>query len=79
MRETDSGYIVTKGSEARSSYTTSYASYWIKMRDKLINNGTLKQENGKLIFAQDAVFTSVSAAAAIVLGRVSNGHIDWID
>lgn len=28
-------------------------------------------------FARDQVFTSPSAAAAIVVGRAANGRIDW--
>ncbi|WP_455502150.1 DUF4357 domain-containing protein [Gemmiger sp.] len=29
------------------------------------------------VFTKDCVFTSVSAAAAVVLGRSSNGRTEW--
>ncbi len=79
MKETDDGYIVLKGSEARRAYTKSYESYWIKMREKMLDNGTLRVEGDKIIFVEDAIFTSVSAAAAIVQGRQANGNVDWVD
>jgi hypothetical protein len=37
-------------------------------------------ENGdKLIFAEDAVFNSPSAASNMVLGRNSNGFTEWVN
>ncbi len=79
MIETDDGFVVLKESEARGAHTKSYKSYWIKMRKKLVENGVLKTKDEKLIFTEDAIFSSISAAAAIVLGRESNGNIEWID
>lgn len=33
----------------------------------------------KLIFAEDAVFNSPSAASNMILGRNSNGFTEWIN
>ena len=79
MKETDDGYVILKGSEARASYTKSYGSYWIKMREKMLESDILTKVGDKLIFSEDAIFTSISAAAAIVLGRQSNGNVEWVD
>ncbi|NVK49775.1 MAG: DUF4357 domain-containing protein [Cyclobacteriaceae bacterium] len=32
-----------------------------------------------MIFAEDAIFTSLSAAANMVLGRNSNGFTKWVN
>ncbi|MDD5277602.1 MAG: DUF4357 domain-containing protein [Methylovulum sp.] len=39
----------------------------------------LKKVEGKLIFENDYLFSSPSAAAAIVMGRSANGLIEWKD
>ena len=46
----------------------------------LLSEGTLQREEGGLArFAQDVVFSSPSAAAAVVAGRSANGRTSWID
>jgi hypothetical protein len=49
------------------------------MRKKLIETKILIEGNDKLIFAEDAVFNSPSAAANMVLGRNSNGFMEWVN
>ena len=49
------------------------------MRKKLIETKILIEENDKLIFAEDAIFNSPSAAANMVLGRNSNGFTEWVN
>jgi hypothetical protein len=39
----------------------------------------LVEENGKLIFNEDTVFNSPSAASNMILGRNSNGFTEWIN
>ena len=78
MVETDDGYIVLKGSEAKSSAgALSVAS--TKRREKLILDQTLVSKGNILIFMQDAIFTSVSTAATMILAREANGRIEWVD
>ncbi len=79
MIETSDGYIVLKGSEAKSSFAKSLSISSRKRRQKLIDNGTIQLYDSKYIFTEDAVFTSVSSAAMVVLGRESNGHVEWTD
>jgi hypothetical protein len=47
------------------------------MRKKLVESGVLVQEDGHLRFTQDYLFNTPSGAAAAVLGRTSNGWVDW--
>ncbi|WP_420896127.1 DUF4357 domain-containing protein [Wenyingzhuangia gilva] len=35
-------------------------------------------DKDKLVFTEDAVFNSPSAAANMVLGRNANGFIEWV-
>jgi len=78
MQETDQGYIVIKGSEAKKQLSPSCTETYRNMRRKLLETKILTEEKDELIFAEDAVFNSPSAASNMVLGRNSNGHTEWI-
>ena len=79
MIETDQGYIVSKGSEAKKELSASYTETYRSMRKKLIETKILVEENENLIFAEDAIFNSPSAASNMVLGRISNGFTEWVN
>lgn len=78
MVETDQGYIVLKGSEAKKKLSNSCTETYRKLRRKLLETEILIEKEGKLIFAEDAIFNSPSAASNMVLGRNSNGFMEWI-
>ncbi|MDO6803046.1 DUF4357 domain-containing protein [Wenyingzhuangia sp. 1_MG-2023] len=78
MVETDQGYIVIKGSEAKKILSNSCTETYKKMRRKLVETEILKVDKDKLVFTEDAVFNSPSAAANMVLGRNANGFIEWV-
>ena len=79
MQETDQGYIVLKGSEAKKELSPSCTETYRNMRRKLLETNIMIEKNGQLIFAEDAVFNSPSAASNMVLGRNSNGFTEWIN
>lgn len=79
MFENDQGYIVSKGSEAKKELSVSCTETYRSMRKKLIETKILVEDNDKLIFTEDAIFNSPSAAANMVLGRNSNGFSEWVD
>ena len=79
MKETEDGYIVLKGSEAKMKFAKSLSKASFNRRQKLVDNDTLRLNGDKYIFTSDAIFTSVSSAAMAVLGRESNGNTEWID
>jgi hypothetical protein len=76
-QQTSDGFVVLKDSEIASSTVDSYPDGWRNSRQKLIDNETIINENGKLIFSNDYLFNSPSAAAAIVMGRSANGLAEW--
>ena len=78
MQETDQGYIVSKGSEAKKSLSKSCTETYRNMRRKLIETGIMKESLDKLIFTEDTIFDSPSAASNMVLGRNSNGFTEWV-
>jgi hypothetical protein len=79
MSETDQGYIVSKGSEAKKSLSNSCTETYRNMRRKLVETEIMVESKDKLIFAEDAVFNSPSAASNMILGRNSNGFTEWVN
>lgn len=78
MQETDQGYIVSKGSEAKKSLSKSCTETYRNMRRKLVETGIMKENIDKLVFTEDTIFNSPSAASNMVLGRNSNGFTEWV-
>jgi len=74
---TNEGFVVLKESEIANSITNSFPKNWKELRDSLVENGTIQQIQDKLIFTKDCLFSSPSAAAAIVMGRSANGLTEW--
>lgn len=73
----ESGFIVHKGSRARKAARAGELSYRQAAREELITNGVLREQKGELIFTQDYLFTSPSAAASVISGTSLNGRIVW--
>ena len=78
MYESDQGYIVIKGSEAKKSLSKSTTETYRNIRRKLIETKILVDKGDKLEFTEDAIFNSPSAASNMVLGRNSNGFTEWV-
>lgn len=73
---TDNGFLVKAGSVARREIAPSGRSV-TSVHQRLITEGVLESDGGKLRFAKDHLFNSPSGAAAAVLGRTANGWISW--
>lgn len=76
------GFVVHNGSTATANPSAALADYGanvIELRADLIKRGVLVPEHGALRFTQDYVFSSPSLAAAVILGRSSNGRTEWKD
>lgn len=77
--ETDDGFVVQTGSLASGTEVESMPTSFSEMRRQLLAAGVLVRQGDHLAFTQDYVFGSPSAAATIVLGRNSNGRVEWKD
>jgi hypothetical protein len=78
-RDSDLGFVVLAGSTARKQGTTGFPEGYRSLRDQLIADGKLlqDQEPGLLRFAADIPFPSPSAAASVVMARSANGQTEW--
>ncbi len=77
--EQDGEFIVMEGSEALKDggFTTNT---YRELRGDLISQGVLAESaeaGGGYVFAKNWAFSSPSAAAAVALGRNSNGRVEW--
>ena len=71
------GFVVLKNSKVALTVTASISAYLVKLRQDLIKNGVLTENNNNYIFEEDYSFSSPSLAASVVLGRNTNGRSEW--
>lgn len=71
------GFVVIKGSKAAASVVNSMTINFVKLRQKLIDEGVLVEKEDYYEFSDDYIFSSPSTAASIVLGRNANGLMEW--
>lgn len=69
-------FSVQAGSMARGTWIGTDGGYKA-LYQKLVETGVLVSEGSARMFADSYAFSSPSAAAAVVLGRSSNGRIEW--
>jgi predicted GIY-YIG superfamily endonuclease len=74
---TSEGFIVLSGSICNLTESDSAGTWIINMRKRLLEQEVLREENGVLIFNDDYLFGSPSAAAGCVLARRANGWTEW--
>ena len=48
-----------------------------RLRDRLLESGVMRVDGDKVVFERDHLFKSPSMAALAVMGRSSNGWVDW--
>ncbi len=73
---TDEGFVVFKDSQMVIDSTNGMKTY-LGLRTKLINDKQVLKEGNYYKFVSDYIFKSPSAASAVILGRPSNGWMDW--
>ncbi len=66
-------FVVRKGSIIAPDTTEGIPTNYAELRNQLLHDGTIV--NG--MFTKDCVFTSVSVAATVILGRSANGRKEW--
>lgn len=74
---TDEGVVVLMGSDASKDIQTSLPMGYREIRQKLINNGVLKDIGNKYAFTSNYLFDTASPAAAIIVGYSINGKNCW--
>ena len=72
------GVKVLEGSKITTTIAKSFEAHnYNTERNRLIEDGTIKEVDGDLVFTEDHEFSSPSAAAAVILGHSANGGVEW--
>lgn len=74
---TADGFLVFKGSKAAATTSPSMTDNVTRIRNRLLENEVIVEKNEELLFPDDYLFSSPSAAASIVMGRNANGLTEW--
>ena len=77
--ETPSGFVVRAGARARVEEAPSIKSSEQLTRARLLSQGVLEVAGDRYELVQDFEFSSPSLAASVLLGRSSNGRVEWKD
>ena len=77
--QTNEGIVVCKGSDAAKESTPNLGVGYQKLREQLISNEIILEDGNVYTFQDDYLFTSPSAAAAIITGYNINGRDTWKD
>ncbi len=73
----NNGFIVYKNSKVTKIRSKSSSSYLNTQINNLLLAGYLEETKDFYLFVKDFVFKTPSSASTIILGRNSNGWIDW--
>lgn len=76
-QRTTEGFVVFKGSSFSSSSKLSFSPSFVNKRNQLKEHEVLTENNGIYSFTKDYIFSSPSTASTFILGRSSNGLIEW--
>lgn len=75
---TQEGFVVLKGSVGRRENVPSIIDTpGHRLRNRLLESGVMRAGNDRVVFERDHLFRSPSMAALALMGRTSNGWIDW--
>jgi len=78
-RYEEDGMVVLQDSHVALDVTKSLSPGYKSQRDNLIEKGILISTEDSFTFTRDHTFSSPSTAAAVILGRPSNGWTAWKD
>ncbi len=73
------GFVVRSGSQAVKDEVASIHAYLTQLRHSLVEQGVMELTDDGYRFTQDYAFSSPSTAAGVLLGRSSNGRVEWKD
>jgi Domain of unknown function (DUF4357) len=74
---TSEGFVVFKGSKIAASVVNSFPISMQKLRQVLMDKGTILKVGNDFELTDDYIFSSPSSAASIIMGRSANGLIEW--
>lgn len=75
--DTPEGFVVHVGARATKKETPSCHPYLREIRAELVRQGVLLDKGEDYELVQDYTFASPSTAAGVLLGRSTNGRVEW--
>ena len=75
--DTTQGFVVVQGSQAVKTESEAIHAYLTETRRELLRQGVLRDAGSVFEFSQDYTFGSPSTASGVLLGRTSNGRVEW--
>ena len=75
--ESADGFVVFAGSKGRAGGAPSIAPSTLTLRESLLTDGVLGLAGESILLNKDYLFSSPSSAASLLLGRASNGRVEW--
>lgn len=76
-KRTSDGFVVFKDSEMATTTVPSFPRGFNTLREELVNGNSVVEKQGSILLAEDILFSSPSAAAAVIMGRSANGLLEW--
>jgi Domain of unknown function (DUF4357) len=76
-KRTSEGFVVFKNSIIAQDTVVSAQKWILDLRKQLLEQNYIIQDEEYLILTKDYLFSSPSAAAAVILGRSANGLTEW--
>jgi hypothetical protein len=73
------GFIVLAWSQVAKDPVPSAHRYLVTLRQSLVERGIILPDGDSSKLTQDYTFDSPSTAAGVLLGRSSNGRVEWKD
>ncbi|MDE1712700.1 GIY-YIG nuclease family protein (plasmid) [Chromobacterium amazonense] len=74
---TNEGFVLKKGSTASKTNSDSISGKIVKMKEQLLADGRLIDQEGHLLLAEDILMSSSSYAAALIAGTARSGPQSW--
>jgi len=75
--ETSGGFVVLEGAIGSATDVPSFSDAMAAKRQQMIDSGLFVREGDLLRLTRDTVFGSPSTAAALLMGRNTNGRTQW--
>jgi hypothetical protein len=76
-KRSSDGFVVFAGTHVAADTVPSFPKGFNALRDELMDSDIITKKGERLILASDYLFSSPSAAAAVIMGRSANGLIEW--
>lgn len=76
--QTEEGFVIKKGSTAAKTPSVSLTGKIRELRERMLSDGRLREEEDHLLLTEDVLMSSSSYAAALIAGTARSGPQSWV-